>query len=117
MIIKGTDPAPNRQTDIRVSVLLVTYNHERYIAQALESVLAQQTTFSVEVLVSEDYSTDGTRAILLDYRRCHPHRIRLLLSERNLNTNEVTTRAIAAARGEYLAILDGDDWWTAHDQL
>src|SRR5687767_3231308 len=113
------EPADRRERPgaIRVSVLLVTYNHERYIAQALDSALAQEALFGFEVLVSEDRSTDRTREILLDYQRRHPDRIRLLLSEQNLCTNEVTTRAIAAAQGEYVASLDGDDWWSATDKL
>src|SRR5215470_14963294 len=85
-----------------VSVILVTYNHERYIVQALDSVLSQEAPFEFEVLVSEDCSRDRTREIVLHYSRLYPHRIRLFLSERNLNTNEVTLRALRAARGTYV---------------
>jgi glycosyltransferase involved in cell wall biosynthesis len=69
------------------------------------------------VLVTEDCSTDGTRAIAHEYAARHPDRVRLFLSERNLCTNEVTARAIRAARGEYLAPLDGDDCWTSTGKL
>lgn len=101
----------------RVTVLLVTYNHERYVAQAIESVLAQRTEFDVEILISEDCSTDGTRAIVAAYQERHPDRIRLLLSDKNLRNNEVIARGIRAARGEFVAYLDGDDYWSVTYKL
>ena len=100
-----------------VSVIVVTYNHEPFIARALDSVLAQHTDFPVEILISEDASTDRTRDIVGEYAATHNDRVRLLLSDRNLNSNEVTTRAIEAARGRYLAIMDGDDYWTSPEKL
>jgi glycosyltransferase involved in cell wall biosynthesis len=98
-------------------VLVVTYNHARFIAQALESALGQRTSFGVEILVSEDCSTDGTREKVIGYQRKYPDRIRLLLSESNLRSNAVVARGIRAARGEYLALLDGDDYWISPDKL
>jgi glycosyltransferase involved in cell wall biosynthesis len=95
----------------------VTYNHEPYIAQALESVLAQKTVFPFEVLITEDCSTDSTRDIIIAYANKYPEKIRLILSERNINTNLVLSRAIAAARGDYLALLDGDDFWISEAKL
>jgi len=103
----------NSSAPVRVSVCLVTYNHEAYIAQAIESVLMQETEFEFELLITEDCSTDGTRDILADYERRHPGRIRLFLSPENLCTNEVFSRAAREARGEYVAVLDGDDYWTS----
>ena len=102
---------------MKVSVILVAYNHEPYIAQTLESVLAQKTAFPFEVLISEDCSTDNTRKIILEYANRYPDKIRLILSDRNVNTNLVVSRAIAVARGEYLAILDGDDYWISEEKL
>jgi glycosyltransferase involved in cell wall biosynthesis len=102
---------------MRVTALVMTYNHRPFIAAALESALAQRTRFAYELLVSEDCSTDGTREIVLDYARRHPDRIRLILSERNLRSNAVVARGIAAARGEFIALLDGDDAWTSSDKL
>ncbi|MBA3496244.1 MAG: glycosyltransferase [Gemmatimonadales bacterium] len=102
---------------MKATVLLVTYNHAPYIAQALDSVLAQITDFPFEIIVSEDCSTDGTREIIEGYRRRHPAQIRLLLSERNRCDNEVIARGIRAARGDVIAYLDGDDWWTAPHKL
>src|SRR5215469_10022320 len=101
----------------RVSVLVMTYNHERYIAQALDSVLMQQTNFDWEVLVSEDCSTDRTRQIVKEYAARHPGLLRLILSETNLHSNEVVARGIRAAEGQYLALLDGDDYWLSSEKL
>jgi glycosyltransferase involved in cell wall biosynthesis len=100
-----------------VSVLLVTYNHEKFIAQAIESVLAQRTSFGVELLISEDCSTDRTREIIQEYQRRDPERIRHFLSERNLCDWSVVTRTWMAAKGRYIAMLDGDDYWTSADKL
>lgn len=100
-----------------VSVLIVTYRHEAFITQAVEGVLAQHTDFPVEILISEDCSPDRTREIVIDLQRRHPDTIRLFLSERNQNDNAVITRAWEAARGQYIAILDGDDYWTDPHKL
>jgi glycosyltransferase involved in cell wall biosynthesis len=102
---------------MKVTVIVITYNHEHFIAQALDSVLTQETKFPFEVIVSEDCSTDATRDIIIDFKERYPSRIRLLLSERNLNTNHVLTRGIDAAQGDYIALLDGDDYWTSPHKL
>ena len=102
---------------VAVSVLVVTYNHARFVHQALDGALAQQLPQPFEILISEDCSTDGTREIVQEYADCHPHLVRLLLSERNLRSNEVVARGFRAARGRYIALLDGDDYWTSDDKL
>lgn len=100
-----------------VTVLIVTYNHVGFIAAAIDSALAQQTNFDVEIIISEDASTDGTRTIVEDYAARFPSCIRLLLSEINLRSNETVARGLRAAQGEFVALLDGDDCWTATDKL
>jgi len=102
---------------MKVSVLVMTYNHEKFIAQALESVAMQETDFEYEILISEDCSTDRTRQIVLDFQRAHPEQVRLLLSEQNIHSNEIVVRGIRAARGQYIAMLDGDDYWTSARKL
>lgn len=102
--------------DADVSILIITYNHADYISSALDGVLAQRTDKRVEVIVSEDSSTDATRTILARYVERHPQ-IRTLASPQNLRSNEVVARAIRAARGRYICLLDGDDYWTDHDKL
>jgi glycosyltransferase involved in cell wall biosynthesis len=100
-----------------VTAIVVTYNHAPYIRQAVESVLQQRTDFDVEVIISEDCSTDDTRRIVLELQDRHPASIRVILSERNQNDNDVLTRAWAVARGRYIAYLDGDDFWSDPGKL
>jgi glycosyltransferase involved in cell wall biosynthesis len=99
-----------------VSVLLVTYNHALFIEQAVESVLAQETSRDFELIVSEDASSDGTREIVEELAR-RDRRIRTLYSERNLKSNEPLLRALRAARGRYICLLDGDDRWLVTDKI
>jgi glycosyltransferase involved in cell wall biosynthesis len=102
---------------MKVSVLVMTYNHANFIRQALESVLMQTTNFAYEILISEDCSTDGTREIVTEFQQRYPDKIRLLLSEQNLHSNAIVVRGIQAAQGQYIALLDGDDYWTSPDKL
>jgi glycosyltransferase involved in cell wall biosynthesis len=101
----------------KVSVCMVTYNQERYIAQAIESILEQQTNFDVEIVIGEDCSTDATRSIVVDLARRHPGRIRPLLNETNLGPKPNFMQTFEACRGQYMAILEGDDYWTSPHKL
>ena len=83
----------------------------RYIAEAIESVLAQQTSFGVELVVGEDCSTDRTAAICREYAAKYPDRIRLVTSPENVGWRANYRRTFEACRGKYVAYLDGDDWW------
>ncbi len=100
-----------------VSVLMLAYNHGRYIRRAMESVLCQQTNFPVEIVLGEDCSTDDTRAILLDFARVHPLHVRLLLHERNVGVSANFAGALAECRGEFIALLEGDDHWLGTEKL
>ena len=100
-----------------VSVYIQTYQQLAYIRDAIDGVLAQRAPFELEIVVADDCSTDGTRAVLAEYRDRHPDLIRLLLPERNLGPTEIFRRAVADLRGSYVAWLDGDDYWTDPDKL
>ena len=100
-----------------LSVVMTTYNHERYVAEAIESVLRQQTSFRVEIVVGEDCSTDRTLNIVADYERMYPEAIRIVTSEENVGWRRNYRRTIAAARGKYVALLDGDDYFTHRKKL
>lgn len=102
---------------MKVSVVVITYNQERYLAQALESALAQRVNFEYEIVVGEDCSTDGTRAVLMDFYRRYPDRIVPLLRERNIGGSKNSMATRATCRGEYIAMLAGDDYWIADDKL
>lgn len=95
-----------------LSVSIVTYNHERYIAQTIDSVLRQEVDFAYEIVIGEDRSTDRTREIVADYQRRFPGVVRAQLRERNLGMMENFSRTIQDCRGKYIALLDGDDYWT-----
>jgi glycosyltransferase involved in cell wall biosynthesis len=102
---------------MKLSVPIITYNHERFIANALESVLMQHVDFSYEIVVGEDCSTDATREILLSYQKRFPDKIRLLLPEKNLGMMGNFIATLKACRGEYIALLEGDDYWTSSNKL
>lgn len=105
--------------DYKVSVIFITYNHEKYVEKALRSVLTQETDFPFEVVVGEDCSTDGTREILKTVAKEYPDQVRLYLRDTNtggrptVNVYETTMRC----HGKYLAYLEGDDWWTDPKKL
>lgn len=103
-----------------VSVSLITYNHEKYISQALDSVLKQKTDFSFEILVGDDFSSDDTRKIIQEYQDMHPDKISLILHPKRYDeipgrTNNMTN--LYNCRGKYIAMLDGDDYWTDEHKL
>jgi glycosyltransferase involved in cell wall biosynthesis len=100
-----------------VSVAMVTYNHEKYIAQAIESVLMQETTFPIELIIGEDCSTDGTRAIVKRYADARPDVIRVLFRERNLGAGENILEVVSLCRGKYINVIEGDDYWTDKSKL
>lgn len=103
-----------------VSVIVPTYQHAPFIAHCLDGILGQKTDFPVEVLVGEDESIDGTREICQRYAAAHPERIRLFLRSRKdvmVILGRPTGRAnlldlLAASRGTYVALCEGDDYWT-----
>ena len=102
---------------MKVSVAMITYNQKAYVAQAVESVLQQECTFDYELVIGEDRSTDGTREIVEEFARCHPGRIRLLDADENLGAQRNLARVLEACTGEYVAWLDGDDYWTSPSKL
>ena len=93
----------------KVTVCVITYNHERYIADCLQGLVDQETDFPFEVVVAEDCSTDGTRSIVLDYAARHPGKVRAQLSPRNLGGTQTFLALHNAAAGDYVAHVDGDD--------
>jgi glycosyltransferase involved in cell wall biosynthesis len=97
--------------DPLVSVLIVTYNHEAYIEQTLEGILAQQCDFPIEIIIGEDKSNDQTLEICLDYQKRYPQLVRIVTWHKNVGFNANFLRVWARARGKYLAYCEGDDYW------
>jgi glycosyltransferase involved in cell wall biosynthesis len=111
------DLAPRRP---KVSIMLITYNHEKYIAQALESLLMQETEYDFEVNVIEDCSTDRTQEIVMQYVRKYPHIVKPYFNAKNIGykvTQKNFYRGFFTLTGDYLAILEGDDYWSSPHKL
>lgn len=99
----------HHKQDIEVSVCIVAYNHEAYLAQCLESLLNQNTAFKFEIIVGEDCSSDCTREILKDYVRLYPDIIVPIYHEKNVGAVENIKSVYRKAKGKYIYHLDGDD--------
>lgn len=93
----------------KLSVCVITYNHEKYLRQCLQSIIDQHTSVRFELIVGDDCSTDGTRAIIDEFARAYPDIVRVVLQERNTGGTGNYLDVHARARGEYVAHIDGDD--------
>jgi len=94
-----------------VSVWMITYNHENYIREAIDSILMQEVDFDYEIVIGEDCSTDGTREILLEYAEQYPEKFKLLLHDKNIGIVDNMLTTFKACSGKYVAMLEGDDAW------
>lgn len=120
----GTDKPVNRMKPV-LSVRILAYNHRAFIRGCVESVLAQQTDFPFEIVIGEDQSTDGTREICQQLAADHPGKIRLMLRSavNKIRIEGVVTsrfnfvETLKDCRGEFVALLDGDDFWTDPTKL
>jgi glycosyltransferase involved in cell wall biosynthesis len=95
-----------------VSVKTITYNHEKYIAQCIEGIMNQKTSFSFEYIIGEDCSTDSTMKIIQQYANKYPDTIRIITSEKNVGSAINDQRTDDACQGKYVAFCEGDDYWT-----
>lgn len=101
---------------MKLSVFVVTYNHEKFISQCLDSIVNQKTEFDFEIIIGDDYSTDSTRKICEEY--CHQHNnVRILPSEKNVGLVKNWERTLNACKGEYIALIEGDDYWVDDRKL
>lgn len=103
--------------DITISILMPTYNHEKYISQAIESVLAQKTNYPYELLIHDDCSTDSTLAIAKNYATKYPDKIKLFTETENQGLMKSYKQLIEQSNGKYLAILESDDYWLDKNKL
>lgn len=102
---------------MKLSICCITYNHEKFIAQALEGFVNQKTNFDFEIVVADDYSTDNTRKICLEYQNKYPDKIRLLLNQANIGSMANFLKALKACKSKYIALCDGDDYWCDENKL
>lgn len=103
-----------------ITVMCITYNHERYIRDALEGFINQETAHSFEVIVHDDASTDGTAKIVEEYARKYPQIIKPILQKENQYSQGVSildNYILPLAKGKYIALCEGDDYWCDSQKL
>jgi|ERR1043166_3711551 glycosyltransferase involved in cell wall biosynthesis len=106
-----------RDTGIMVSVHMPAFNHERFVGEAIESVLMQEAPFPYEIVVGDDASTDATRDVVLSFVRKHPTIVRPILHDRNVGMHANDRSILEACRGRYVAWLEADDVITSPHKL
>ena len=95
---------------LKVTVGITTYNLEKYIEKAIDSILCQKTNFEFKIVIADDGSTDGTVNILKKYAEKYPEKIEIMLSSKNLGSLANSNRIFEKIDGEYISFLDGDDY-------
>lgn len=101
------------------SVLVICYNHEPFLKQALDGILLQETSFPFEIVIGDDCSTDNSAKIILEYAKKAPEKIRPICYPQNqgLEGRNNLVRTLGECRGKYIAYLEGDDFWTDPHKL
>lgn len=105
---------------IQVSIVCITYNHEKFIAKMLDSLLSQKTNFKYEILIHDDASKDRTQEIIRDYANKYPNIIKPILQKENQwskGINPNITYNYPRIQGEYVAYCEGDDYWSDVNKL
>lgn len=100
-----------------VSVVITTFNHALYIAEAIEGAINQCTNFDFEVVIGEDCSTDTTLSTCNHYQAMYPEKVRVLAHTQNIGMRRNYRESIAACKGKYIAICDGDDYFSDKNKL
>ena len=109
----SADPA----LDPLVSVVVICYNQQEFIRQALQSILDQRIDWPMEVIVADDASTDSTPEIIREFDARHPGRIRPVLRPSNVGIHANAVDALNGTRGKYVALCEGDDFWTDPEKM
>jgi glycosyltransferase involved in cell wall biosynthesis len=110
--------AHDSKKKLLVSVVMLTYNHEDYISQAIESIVNQKCDFKFELVIGEDASTDNTRKIIETYIKKYPNIIKPIYTKgKNIGPQDNFLRCIETAKGMYIALCEGDDYWTDTNKL
>ena len=102
---------------MKLSILLVSHNHEQFIQECVEGIIIQNLPFEYEIIVADDFSTDNTLNIIRESLDKAKMNYRILPSTKNLGQKKNRKRSFEACRGEYIATLDGDDYWTSPNRL
>lgn len=100
-----------------MSACVISYNHAALIRKALDSVAMQKVNFDMEIVIADDCSKDGTVEIIEEFIRQYPGKVNFLKREKNLGPAENFLQMLAAAKGKYVAYLEGDDYWINENKL
>ena len=115
MILVKKDLGMQSENKLKVAVYMITYNHESYIAKAIDSVIMQETNFDFHIFLGEDCSTDNTATVCKDYANKYPDKITLYSHKDNVGATrngQVIYKACFESGAKYIAMLEGDDYWT-----
>lgn len=104
-------------TQVDVSIIMPVYNHERYIEQALKSIINQETIYTYEILIGEDCSPDHSKDVVKRFEKENPEKIRAFYREKNIGGTRNTYELFMKACGRYIAVLEGDDYWTDKNKI
>jgi glycosyltransferase involved in cell wall biosynthesis len=103
--------------NLLVSIAIITYNQVEFVSEAIESVLEQKHTFDFEINISDDGSNDGTVEVLKSYKQKYPSKINLFLNKKNVGTTSNLYELLIKCKGNFIALLEGDDYWTDKNKL
>lgn len=103
--------------NIKVSIIVLSYNQEKYIKQCIESILCQKVNYKIEIIIGDDASSDNTPTILSKYHVCHSDKIKLVLRSENIGATANALNLLCMAKGEYIAFIEGDDFWSNPNKL
>lgn len=101
----------------KLTVVTTTYNHEDFIKQALDGIVSQKTNFDFELLICDDNSTDDTAKIIKEYQKKYPEIVKPIFNKKNLGAMENFIFTLSKAKSEYVALCDGDDFWSDCNKL
>ena len=106
-----------KTTNRIISVVVTSYNHEKYIQECIDSILMQKGNFELELILGDDDSQDGTRRILEEYHNKYPKTVHLLPKAKNMGVTKNLKRCFKEVNGDYVAVCEGDDYWTDPSKL
>ena len=101
----------------KVSICFITYKHEDFIRESLDSILAQETNFDFEIIIGEDHSPDSTAQIVQEYAKRYPNKIKAYIRPQNIGAKNNFLHCFFDCRGEYIVHIEGDDFWTDPQKL
>lgn len=102
---------------IDLTIIMLTYNHEKFIKTAIESILEQVTNYKYEILIGDDFSKDSTAKIIEEYQNLYPNKIRFIKRDKNIGASKNLYDLLSKSRGRYIAYLEGDDFWNDKNKI